>query len=110
MVDKIIDIVRVEVEDCDNLQGFQMTQSIASGTGGGMASRLLGRLAEEYPEASRATYAILPTYSSPDGCAKPYDTTLTLHYLTELTDLATLFSYRVFLPCYALENNFANVW
>ncbi|KAF4154382.1 hypothetical protein CNMCM6069_009400 [Aspergillus lentulus] len=95
MVEKIIDIVRLEVEDCDNLQGFQMTQSIASGTGGGMASRLLGRLAEEYPEASRATYAIMPTYSSPDGCMiRPYNTTLTLHYLTELTDLATLFSYR----------------
>lgn len=36
LVDSVMDVVRKEAENCDCLQGFQMTHSLGGGTGSGM--------------------------------------------------------------------------
>lgn len=35
LVDNVLDVVRKEVEECDCLQGFQLTHSLGGGTGSG---------------------------------------------------------------------------
>ncbi|KAL4875163.1 Tubulin/FtsZ, GTPase domain-containing protein [Aspergillus karnatakaensis] len=96
LADRVLEAVRRETEECDRLQGFQMTHSVYAGTGGGLGSQLLTRLAEEYPQVARTTYSVLPSYVGGDGSVvQPYNTVLSLHYLTEVADLATLYSYRM---------------
>jgi hypothetical protein len=73
-----------------------MTHGIFAGTGGGMGSRLLSRVAEEYPEIPQLTASVLPTYSVDDGCViRPYNVVLSLQYLAEHADLTWLFSHWV---------------
>lgn len=40
------DIVRLQSERCDALQGFQMIHSLGGGTGAGLGSLLLGKFRE----------------------------------------------------------------
>ncbi|KAL3488182.1 Tubulin/FtsZ, GTPase domain-containing protein [Aspergillus germanicus] len=99
VTEKALDALRREAEQCDNLQGIQMTHSIFAGTGGGMGSLLLSRLAEEYPEIHQLTSSVMPTYSVDDGCViRPYNVVLSLQYLAEHADLTWLFSH------WALDN------
>lgn len=44
LIDCVLDVTRRQVENCDCLQGFQMTHSIGGGTGSGMGSLLLNKL------------------------------------------------------------------
>ncbi|KAL2842644.1 Tubulin/FtsZ, GTPase domain-containing protein [Aspergillus pseudodeflectus] len=94
VTEKALDALRCEAEQCDSLQGIQMTHSIFAGTGGGMGSLLLSRLTEEYPEIHQMTSSVMPTYSVDDGCViRPYNTVLSLQYLAEHADLTWLFSH-----------------
>ena len=45
-----MDIIRREVEICDNFQGFQMNHSVMGGTGSGFGSLLTEKLRNEYPD------------------------------------------------------------
>ena len=38
LVDSVLDVVRKECENCDCLQGFQLTHSLGGGTGSGMGT------------------------------------------------------------------------
>lgn len=42
--DHIMDLVRMEAEQCDSLQGFLLLHSLGGGTGSGLGSYLLGKL------------------------------------------------------------------
>ncbi|KAL2867757.1 tubulin beta chain [Aspergillus lucknowensis] len=109
--DKVVEAARQEAEACDSLQGFQMTHSIFAGTGGGMGSQILSRLVEEFPDAYKTTFSIMPTYAVDDGCViRPYNTVLSLHYLTEHTSLTSLFSYRTMDDKIVYELKLDNSW
>ena len=41
LVDSVLDVVRKEAENCDMLQGFQVTHSLGGGTGAGMGTLLI---------------------------------------------------------------------
>uniref|UniRef100_A0A183BTA7 Tubulin beta chain n=1 Tax=Globodera pallida TaxID=36090 RepID=A0A183BTA7_GLOPA len=55
LVDNVLDVVRKEAENCDCLQGFQMTHSLGGGTGSGMGTLLISKIREEYPDRIMAT-------------------------------------------------------
>ena len=46
LVEEVIDVVRREAENCDILQGFQITHSLGGGTGSGMGTLLLAKIRE----------------------------------------------------------------
>uniref|UniRef100_A0A8C3MSI8 Tubulin beta chain n=1 Tax=Geospiza parvula TaxID=87175 RepID=A0A8C3MSI8_GEOPR len=54
LVDSVLDVVRKECENCDCLQGFQLTHSLGGGTGSGMGTLLISKLVENTDE----TYCI----------------------------------------------------
>ena len=45
-----MDRARKEAEDCDILQGFQVSHSLGGGTGSGMGTLLISKVREEYPD------------------------------------------------------------
>uniref|UniRef100_A0A1B6HTU8 Tubulin beta chain n=1 Tax=Homalodisca liturata TaxID=320908 RepID=A0A1B6HTU8_9HEMI len=86
LVDQVMDIVRKEAENCDCLQGFQMTHSLGGGTGSGMGTLLINRMREEYPDRIMNTFSVVPSPKVSDTVVEPYNATLSVHQLVENTD------------------------
>merc|ERR1712110_418259 len=61
LIDAVMDATRKVSEDCDQLQGFQVCQSIGGGTGSGMGTLLISKVREEYPDRIMATYSVFPS-------------------------------------------------
>jgi hypothetical protein len=61
LVDSVMDVVRKEAENCDCLQGFQLTHSLGGGTGSGMGTLLISKIREEYPDRIMNTYSVMPS-------------------------------------------------
>ena len=86
LADSVLDVVRKEAEDCDLLQGFQMTHSLGGGTGSGMGSLLISRIREEYPDRIMCTYSVVPSPKVSNTMVEPYNALLSSHQLVENTD------------------------
>ena len=54
--EEVFDIIDREADGSDSLEGFILTHSIAGGTGSGMGSYILERLADRYPKKLVQTY------------------------------------------------------
>lgn len=64
-----------------------MFHSVAGGTGSGMGSYLVERLAEDYPKMALQTYSVFPnTMETSDVVVQPYNTILTISALLEFAD------------------------
>jgi len=61
LVDSVLDVVRKEAENCDCLQGFQLTHSLGGGTGSGMGTLLISKIREEYPDRMMLTFSVVPS-------------------------------------------------
>merc|ERR1719270_347580 len=79
----------------DSLEGFVLTHSIAGGTGSGMASYVLEKLADRYPKKLVQTYSVFPNQEDKgdntmgyvsDVVVQPYNSILTLKRLTQSAD------------------------
>ncbi|QUC21140.1 uncharacterized protein UV8b_05383 [Ustilaginoidea virens] len=86
LVEEVIDVVRREAENCDILQGFQITHSLGGGTGSGMGTLLLAKIREEFPDRMMATFSVVPSAQTSDTVVEPYNTTLSVHQLVENSD------------------------
>ncbi|KAJ1911395.1 structural constituent of cytoskeleton [Tieghemiomyces parasiticus] len=86
LVDQVLDVVRKEVENCDSLQGFQITHSLGGGTGSGLGTLLVSKIREEYPDRMMATFSVLPSPKVSDTIVEPYNATLSVHQLVENAD------------------------
>ncbi|KAJ1909350.1 structural constituent of cytoskeleton [Tieghemiomyces parasiticus] len=86
LVDQVLDVVRKEVENCDSLQGFQITHSLGGGTGSGLGTLLVSKIREEYPDRMMATFSVLPSPKVSDTIVEPYNATLSVHQLVENSD------------------------
>ena len=53
MIDTINDRIRKLVDNCDNIQGFIINHSVGGGTGSGLASLILERVAVDYRKKSK---------------------------------------------------------
>merc|ERR1711871_952530 len=86
LIDEVMDAARREAEDCDTLQGFQVTQSLGGGTGSGMGTLLISKIREEYPARMMLTYSVFPSPKVSDTVVEPYNATLSIHQLVENAD------------------------
>jgi tubulin beta len=86
LVDNVLDVVRKEAENCDCLQGFQITHSLGGGTGSGMGTLLISKIREDFPDRIMCTYSVVPSPKVSDTVVEPYNATLSLHQLVENAD------------------------
>ncbi len=86
LVEQVMDAIRRETEQCDSLQGFQMTHSLGGGTGSGLGTLLLSNVQEEYPDRMLSTYSILPSQKVSDTVTEPYNTVLSMNQLINCSD------------------------
>jgi len=87
IVDSVLDVVRKESEQCDRLQGFQLTHSIGGGTGSGLGTLLVSKLKEEYADRIVATYSVIPSNKVSSTVVEPYNSTLSLNQLIENAEM-----------------------
>ena len=88
---EVFDIIDCEAEGSDSLEGFMLTLSIAGGTGSGMGSYVLEKLADGFPKKLVQTYSVFPNQESnndvvSDVVVQPYNSILTLKRLTQSSD------------------------
>ena len=57
----MLDVIRKEAENCDCLQGFQLTHSLGGGTGSGMGTLLVSKIREEFPDRIMNTFSVVPS-------------------------------------------------
>ena len=91
IIDEAIDIIRRETEGCDCPQGFQLTHSIGSGTGGGMGTLILIKIRDNYPDRITSTFSVFPSPKVSDNVVEPYHATLSIHQLLENSDETFIF-------------------
>jgi len=86
--EELEDFIRLSVEKCHNLQGFQVTCSIAGGTGSGLAMRILQDLSVKYGKKQKFVYTIGPGDTSDYSAPNIYNAVLTTHGMLEFCDAA----------------------
>ncbi|XP_055849437.1 tubulin gamma-1 chain-like [Episyrphus balteatus] len=85
--EEVFDIIDREAEGSDSLEGFVLCHSIAGGTGSGMGSYILERLADRFPKKLLQTYSVFPNQDEiSDVVVQPYNSMLTLKRLTKCAD------------------------
>lgn len=86
IIDETMDMIRKNVEHCDQLQGFQLSHSIGGGTGSGFGTLVLERLKDYYPDRINVTWSIYPTHKVSDVVVEPYNAILSIAHLLTDTD------------------------
>merc|ERR1712217_527052 len=86
LVESVLDRVRLEVEQCDAPQGFQIFHSLGGGTGSGMGTLLLLKIRDAYPDRITCTYSVYPSPKVSDTVVEPYNAVLSSHQLLENSD------------------------
>lgn len=80
--EQMIDMIDREADNSDSLEGFQLTHSIAGGTGSGFGSYMLEQLTDRYPKKIIQTYSVFPNDNErSDVVVQPYNSVLTLKRL-----------------------------
>ncbi|KAJ1999005.1 hypothetical protein GGI04_004761, partial [Coemansia thaxteri] len=87
LLDGVLDVIRHNVENCDQLSGFQLCHSIGGGTGSGLGSLMLQKVREEYPDRMVSTFTVMPSQSSSEAVIEPYNSVLSIHHLIENSDM-----------------------
>jgi len=92
----VFDIIDREADGSDSLEGFVLAHSIAGGTGSGMGSYMLEKLADRFPKKLVQTYSVFPNQDNSNDSAggigvsdvvvQPYNSLLTLKRLTQAAD------------------------
>eukprot|EP01084_Bolivina_argentea_P086730 156734_1 len=91
IIDECIDIIRREAEECECIQGFQVTHSIGGGTGSGLGTLLLLKIRDNYPDRITSTHTVYPSPKISDIIVEPYNATLAIHQLLENSDLTFIY-------------------
>ncbi|KAH8352340.1 hypothetical protein KR084_003498 [Drosophila pseudotakahashii] len=85
--EEVFDIIDREADGSDSLEGFILCHSIAGGTGSGMGSFIMERLADRYPKKLIQTFSVFPNQDEiSDVVVQPYNSMLTLKRLTTAAD------------------------
>jgi len=86
LVEEVLDRIRMEIEQCDCPQGFQLFHSLGGGTGSGMGTLLLLKIRDGYPDRITSTYSVFPSPKVSDTVVEPYNAVLSCHQLLENSD------------------------
>jgi tubulin beta len=84
LAESILEVVRMEAESCDSLQGFQLVHSLGGGTGSVLY--LFNRLRDVYSVRILSIYSIFSSSKVSDLVVEPYNCTLSIYSLTESVD------------------------
>lgn len=87
-LETVLDMIDRELDDCDNLEGFQLVHSVGGGTGSGFGSFLLETLSDRYSKKLIQTYSI---FGASEVVVQPYNTMLTLKRLIQNSDANIVF-------------------
>ena len=82
---EVSEVVRREAEQCDLLQGFQLSHALAGGSGSGLGSLLLEDLRDHFPARILNTFSVFPSSSASTGLVEPYNAGLTLPHLLQFS-------------------------
>jgi len=89
---EIEEILRKNLENCDNLGCFNIFHSIAGGTGSGTGSYLMEIIREEFSKKIINCYSIIPNrIGASDTVIQPYNSILSFRWLTLFADCVTFF-------------------
>ncbi|KAL4438551.1 hypothetical protein ABPG74_015449 [Tetrahymena malaccensis] len=89
--DQALEAIRLQAEQCDNLQGLQLIRSLGGGTGSGFGSLMLQNLNDFYPKSIISNFCIFPYPGVNDIIVEPYNTVLSLPTLHSLSDICFSF-------------------
>lgn len=79
--DIVLDRMRKQAEICTNLQGFMIFNAVGGGTGSGLGSLLLERLAAEYGKKTKLACVVYPSPKVSSIDVEPYNSVLSLKSL-----------------------------
>jgi len=86
LIERVLDVIRIENEQCDAPQGFQLLHSLGGGTGSGMGTLLLLKIRDGYPDKITCSYSVYPSPKVSDTVVEPYNAVLSSHQLLENSD------------------------
>jgi len=100
MIEPCLDIIRLEAECADRMQGLQLCHSLGGGTGSGFGSLLTQKLNELFPKTMVQTFSIFPSTKVSDTITEPYNAVLSMQYLVdEATSTVVLDNEALFDIC-----------
>mmetsp|Transcript_6826 Transcript_6826/g.10699 ORF Transcript_6826/g.10699 Transcript_6826/m.10699 type:complete len:443 (+) Transcript_6826:226-1554(+) len=83
--EKVLDIIRKELEQCDLFGGFLFLQSLAGGTGSGLGTYVTESVHDEYSSAVLMNAVVWP-YDAGDVVVQAYNSVFTLCHLYKVSD------------------------
>ena len=87
IIDTVVDKVRKMSDNCSALQGFLIFHSTGGGTGSGLGSLLLERLAVDFSRKTKMSFTITPSPQVSTAVVEPYNAVLSTRSLLEYSDL-----------------------
>lgn len=87
IIDTVLDKIRKMSDACSALQGFLIFHSTGGGTGSGLGSLLLERLAVDFSRKTKMCFTITPSPQVSTAVVEPYNAVLSTHSLLEYSDL-----------------------
>merc|ERR1712154_656029 len=90
MMNIINDRIRKLVDNSDNVQGFLINHSVGGGTGSGLGSLILERIAVDYRKKSKIGFELYPSPTISNCVVEPYNALLTTHWLLDHTEVSLL--------------------
>ena len=94
-IDQVNDKLRLIIDNCDNVKGFIMNHAVGGGTGSGLGSLILERIAVDYRKKSKLGFEIYPfndNYSN--NYVEVYNSLLATHWLLDHTEVSAVFDNR----------------
>jgi len=88
MMNIINDRIRKLVDNSDNVQGFLINHSVGGGTGSGLGSLILERIAVDYRKKSKIGFEIYPSPTIATSVVAPYNALLATHWLLDHTEVS----------------------
>ncbi|CAJ0962926.1 unnamed protein product, partial [Mesorhabditis belari] len=84
----VLELIRLEAERADDLEGFMVTHSVSGGTGSGLGSFFIEKIRSEYPKKVIQTYSVFANQAggTSDVIVSPYNSILTLARLIQEAD------------------------
>ncbi|KAL7668766.1 hypothetical protein ACOME3_009456 [Neoechinorhynchus agilis] len=81
------DLIRAELETCDNIQGFQLMHSVSGGCGGGYGTLVLKSLRDEYSKLPIVCDVMVPSRNFEDHGLESINAALSFPLLADMSDL-----------------------
>ena len=91
MIEPACNKIKKLAENCSNLEGFIVTNSINGGTGSGFGSLLLERLSIEYFKKKIVGINIFPSEHLSNTIVEPYNSVLSISNFLEFSNLNVIF-------------------